>query len=80
MLGYDYEITYKKGKDNIVVDAFSRKHEEEDSLFDLSLLIPHWIEEVHQECLMNQTISKLIQHLQEDPNPPTEYTWQDNIL
>ena len=24
MLGYDYEIIYKKGKDNVVVDALSR--------------------------------------------------------
>jgi hypothetical protein len=29
MLGYDYEIIYKKGKDNIVVDALSRQHEED---------------------------------------------------
>jgi len=28
MLGYDYEIIYKKGKENIVVDALCRQHEE----------------------------------------------------
>jgi hypothetical protein len=80
MLGYDYEIIYKKGKDNVVVDALSRKHEEEDSLFDLSFLVLDWIEEVCQECLTHPTISGIIQRLQEDPNPPIGYTWQDNIL
>jgi hypothetical protein len=80
MLGYDYEIIYKKGKDNIVVDALSRQHEEDKSLFVLSLPVPDWIEEVCQEWLTHQATSKLIQLLQEEPNPPTGYTWQDNIL
>jgi hypothetical protein len=29
IFGYDYEIIYKKGKDNVVVDALSQKYEEE---------------------------------------------------
>jgi hypothetical protein len=57
MLGYDYEIIYKKGKDNIVADALSRKHEEEGSLFSLSLPIPDWIEEVYQEWLNQPNLS-----------------------
>jgi hypothetical protein len=48
MLGYDYEIIYKKGKDNIVADALSHQHEEDNSLFSLSLPVHDWIEEVRQ--------------------------------
>jgi hypothetical protein len=33
LFGYDYEIIYKKGKENVVVDALSRKDEDEGSLF-----------------------------------------------
>jgi hypothetical protein len=29
LFGYDYEIIYKKRKDNVVVDALSRKYEQE---------------------------------------------------
>jgi hypothetical protein len=46
MMGYDYEIIYKKGKDNLVVDVLSIQYEDEVSLFALSLLVPNWIEEV----------------------------------
>jgi hypothetical protein len=28
IFGYDYEIIYKKGKENVVVDSLSRKYEE----------------------------------------------------
>jgi hypothetical protein len=40
LFGYDYEIIYKKGKDNVVMDALSRKYEDEGSLFSLSFIVP----------------------------------------
>jgi hypothetical protein len=33
LFGYDYEIIYKKGKENVVVNALSQKYEEDGSLF-----------------------------------------------
>ena len=33
MLGYDSEIIYKKGKQNVVADALSRKDEDVEALF-----------------------------------------------
>jgi hypothetical protein len=44
MFGYDYEIIYKKGKENVVVDALSRKYEEEGSLFSLSFIVADWLQ------------------------------------
>ena len=32
IFGYDYEIIYKKGKDNVVADALSWKYKDEGSL------------------------------------------------
>jgi hypothetical protein len=40
LFGYDYEIIYKKGKDNVVVDALSCKYEDEGSFFSLSFIVP----------------------------------------
>jgi len=33
MLGYDFEIIYKKGKQNVVSNALSRKDEDVEALF-----------------------------------------------
>jgi hypothetical protein len=46
LFGYDYEIIYKKGKDNVVADALSRKYEDEGSLFSLSFIVPDWLQAV----------------------------------
>ena len=43
LFGYDYEIIYNKGKDNVVVDALSKKYEDEGSLFYLSFIVPNWL-------------------------------------
>jgi hypothetical protein len=51
LFGYDYEIIYNKGKDNVVADALSQKYEDEGSLFSLSLIVPDWLQVVFQEWI-----------------------------
>jgi hypothetical protein len=46
LFGYDYEIIYKKGKDNVVPDELSRKYEYEGSLFSLSFIAPDCLQAV----------------------------------
>lgn len=45
MLGYDYEIIYKKGKDNVVVHVLSSQYEDEGSMLALPAPIPSWIDD-----------------------------------
>jgi len=45
MLGYDFEIIYRKGKQNGVVDALSRKDEDVEALFcDISIIKHDWLD------------------------------------
>ena len=50
MLGYDFEIIYEKGKQNMVANAFSRKNEDVEALLcSLSIIQPDWIIEAREE-------------------------------
>ena len=50
MLDYDFEIIYKKGKLNVVVDALSRNDEEVEALFcPISIIQPDWITKARDE-------------------------------
>jgi hypothetical protein len=42
---FDMEIIHKKGKDNVVVDALSRKDEEVSS-YATTIVIPYWLDEI----------------------------------
>jgi hypothetical protein len=45
-LGYNYEIIYKRGKENIVVDALSIQFKVDGSLLALSLPSPGWLKKL----------------------------------
>ena len=50
MLGYDFEIIYNKGKQNMVADALSRKDEDVEALlFSLSIIQLDWVLESMEE-------------------------------
>jgi hypothetical protein len=75
LFGYDYEIIYKKEKDNVVVDALSQKYEEEGSLFSLSFIVLDWLQAVQQEWLQDPKSLHLIQQLQSKALTPPGYSW-----
>ena len=69
MLGYDFEIIYKKGKQNVVADALSRKDEDVEALLCvISIIQPDWINEARDEWKNDEEVWALIQELQQDPS------------
>jgi hypothetical protein len=80
LFGYDYEIIYKKCKDDVVTEALSQKYEDEGSLFSLSFIVPDWLHVVHQELLHDLKIPHLIQQLQANCPFSLGYSWHNDKL
>ncbi|KAL5698643.1 hypothetical protein ACHQM5_029654 [Ranunculus cassubicifolius] len=76
LLGYDYEIIYKKGNQNIPADALSRAFE----CNAISVLQPEWLNELAQswehDKFAQDTIAKLII----SPSCMPDYSWTHNVL
>ena len=80
MLCYDFEIIYKKEKQNVVVDALSRKDEDVEALLcAICIIQPNWINEA-REWKNDEEVWVLIQNLQEDSNTFDTFSWKNDVL
>jgi len=62
MLGYDFEIIYKKGKKNFVEDALARKDEDVEAvLCTISIIQLDWINEARDAWKNGEEVWALIQ-------------------
>ena len=81
MLGYDFEIMYKMGKQNVVADALSKKDEDVEALlYAISIIHPDWIAEARDEWKNDEEIWTLILKLRQDPSASNTFTWKDDLL
>jgi hypothetical protein len=80
LFGYDYEIIYNKGKENVVVDILFQKYEDEGSLFSLSFIVPDWLQAVCQEWLHDPKISHMIQKMKANSPVSLGYSWHKDEL
>jgi hypothetical protein len=81
ILGYDFEIVYKKGKQNVVANALSRKDEDVEAfLCAISIIQPDWIIEARDEWKNDEKVWTLIERLQQDSGASDTFTWKNNSL
>jgi hypothetical protein len=61
ILGYDFEIVYKKGKQSVVEDALSIKDEDVEAfLCAISIIQPDWTIEARDEWKNDENVWTLI--------------------
>ena len=81
MLGYDFEIVYKKGKENIVANALSRKDEKDEALLrTLSIVQEHWVVEAKEEWQNDVATSNLIQKIKSDHSSLDNFCLNGDII
>jgi len=86
LMGYDYEIIYKKGKENVAADALSRKPVGETlpiteaKLTALSIANSELWENIQKQWIEDPELVQLIQQLQQDNQSNRNYLWARDQL
>jgi hypothetical protein len=86
-VGLQYKIVYKKGIDNKVADALSRRHgsvdgNDDDLLhcFTISSCQPKWLTDTKGSYDKDPSILEMIQKLTIDPSAIPHFTLVDGVL
>ena len=75
-----FDILYKKGKENIVIDCLSRNHESGASICGVSLVVPKWISKVQIENVKDPETRKLIEEVESNKETNSKYSLEKDIL
>ncbi|PKI36770.1 hypothetical protein CRG98_042847 [Punica granatum] len=78
--GYDYEIRYKKGKENVVADALSRISSRELQYMALSIVSTSLLDRIQKSWSNNPKIHRLITELGENSNSHPNFTYNGEQL
>jgi hypothetical protein len=72
---FDMEILHKKGKDNVIVDALSRK-DDDVTTYATTVVIPDWLDEIRVEYAKDPESYSIINNLDQNP----KFEWRNDIL
>jgi hypothetical protein len=81
LLGFDYEISYKKGSDNAAADALSRiATGAELCAMVLSTISSNLLQQVQESWVNDEEVQTVLSKLHNEPAAVTKFTWVDGQL
>ena len=80
LMGLQYKIVYKKGADNRVADALSRRPAEGLEILSLSVVQPVWVNDIIHSYNLDARASSLLQQLAVAPDSHSRFTLSDGLL
>ncbi len=80
LMGLEYIINYKKGKENLAADALSRRGFEEGSAQAISAVVPTLAKEISESYKDDPKVQHIITTLLLQPTQPTDYTYQQGMV
>jgi hypothetical protein len=85
LMGYDFTIEYKKGKENQVADALSRQFEAsfDSAVLSLSLIsfpTPTWVDELKASYAQDPATQSILLSLQQNQLAPKGFSLQQGLL
>jgi hypothetical protein len=82
LLGYSFTVEYKKGSDNRVADALSRREgwEEDSSIFLLSIPAAAWVEDIKLEYQQDDRLKTILEKWNSNSLDLTKYSMHNGLL
>lgn len=87
LLGFDYEIVYKSGRDNRAADALSRQMEDDSmvtrdiaNLSAFSVVVCGWVKDLKTSWQQDPEVQKVIADLSHSPHTHPHYAWHHDML
>jgi hypothetical protein len=79
LMGYNYKIEYKKGKENGTTDALSRRHVA-GAINAISIVVPSWVTDVQASYMGDPKCKELEQQLHVRLDSITNFTMTNGLI